>query len=292
MKYDYLQAHDERAVRTAVVSGLATLRKANPGQTSFAYVKVVHEVAKELLTYPAVNEAAKTWEAYQTGYETVGPGKEDEHPDNRKLLAAIWSLIGQGLVFPRLKSRTPDGQPHAIDVLVLTARGERIASGGDQHPLHPGFIARFKGRAPNVSDEIVARMEDAISCLESSLLRAAVVMVGLAVEETLRVTHAAMVNQGHISRSAGALMKAKHLLDDIEKAAQSWTTANDEQHRLKMAVVSAESIRTERNSASHPGVLVNDAASIEELVVLAGRQLPIFWEIPILQALNNGWSIP
>ena len=175
---------------------------------------------------------------------------------------------------------------------MLTARGERIASGGDQHPLHPGFIARFKGRATNANDEVVARMEDAVSCLASSLLRAAVVMVGLAVEETLRVTHAAMVNQGHIGKSAWALTKAKQLLDDIEKAVQSWTNANDEQHRLRMALVAAESIRTERNNASHPGVIVNDEASVEELVVLASRQLPAFWEIPVLQALNNGWSIP
>jgi hypothetical protein len=132
VKYDYLQAHDERAVRAALISGLATLRTANPGQSSFAYVRVVHEVAKALLKYPAVNEAAKTWETYQRGYAPAGPGKEDEHPDNRKLLAAIWSLVGQGLIYPRLKSRTPDGYPHAIDLLVLTARGERIVSGADE----------------------------------------------------------------------------------------------------------------------------------------------------------------
>ncbi len=117
-------------------------------------------------------------------------------------------------------------------------------------------------------------------------------MVGLAAEETLRVTHAAMVNQRHISKSAGPLTKAKQLLDVIEKAVQSWTTATDEQHRLNMALVTAEAIRTERNNASHPGVIVSDEASVEELVVIAGRQLPVFWEIPIRQAVSNGWVIP
>jgi hypothetical protein len=110
-------------------------------------------------------------------------------------------------------------------------------------PCIQGLWRGFRGRAPNVSDEVVARIEDAVSCLEKSLLRAAVVMTGLAVEETLRVTHAAMVNQGHISKSAASLTKAKQLIDDIEKAAQSWTTANDEQQKLKRATLAAADSR-------------------------------------------------
>jgi hypothetical protein len=74
---------------------------------------------------------------------------------------------------------TQEGHPHLVHKLVLTARGERIVS-GEYHPLCPGFIERFRGRAPNVSDEVVSRMEDAVSCVEKSLLRAAV-KVALAV---------------------------------------------------------------------------------------------------------------
>jgi hypothetical protein len=285
VNFDYLCEHDERAVRTALLTSLAALQKR--GQSTFEYVAVVHEVAKALLKYPEVNEAAKVWETYQTGYSTKPEG--EEHPDNRKLLSAVWGLIGEGIVYPRMKSYSRDGHPHIIDKLALTARGARAVVGGDQHPLHPGFIQRFRQRAPNVSDEVVARMEDAVSCLEGHLLRAALVMVGLAVEETLRVTHAAMVNQSHIAKGAGALTKAKQILDDIEKAGQSWTTKDDERHHLKVAIVAAESIRTERNKASHPGAVVTDAAAVEEVAVLASRQIPAFWAIPIQQAVTNGF---
>lgn len=131
-----------------------------------------------------------------------------------------------------------------------------------------------------------------MSCLEKALLRAALVMIGLAVEETLRVTHAAMVNLAYIAKAATPLTTAKQILAEVGKAVQSWPTTNDEQHKLTLALAAAESIRTERNTASHPGAVVSEAATVEELVVLAGRQVPVFWAIPIQQAVANGFTIP
>ncbi|MBK8940666.1 MAG: hypothetical protein IPM79_24385 [Polyangiaceae bacterium] len=226
------------------------------------------------------------------GYNTDPGNKKDEYRDNRKLLSVMWTLIGEGVVFPRLKSYSVDGHPLLIDRLSVTARGERVLIGGDEHPLHPGFIKRFQGRAPRISDEVVARMEDAVSCAEKSLLRAALVMVGLAAEETLRTTHNAMVNLAYITKSAPATKNAKDVLEEIQKAVASWPNANDEQHRLTKAIAAAESIRTERNKASHPGVVVDDASGVEELLVLASRQLPVFWEIVIDHAAKtNGFAI-
>lgn len=68
-------------------------------------------------------------------------------------------------------------------------------------------------------------------------------------------------------------------------------TQNDEQYKLSVAILAAESIRTERNNASHPGVVVDDAAAVEELIILGGRQIPIFWQIPIAQAQPAGFTI-
>jgi hypothetical protein len=291
MKMNMLAAHDERAVRAALIVGLQELRRRSPARSSFSYTDVVHEVAKKVLTYPQSNDAAKLWTQNQNELQESPQGK-DEYHDNKKLLAAVWALVAEGVVFPRTRSMTPDGHPHLIERLVVTARGERVLAGGDEHPLHPGFIARFRGRSSHLSDEVVARMEDAVSCAEKALLRAAVVMVGLAFEETLRVTHAAMVNQGHIGKAATPMKKAKDILDDIEKAVQSWPNRNDEQHRLKMAMAAAESVRDERNKASHPGAVVDDAASVEELLVLTSRQAPVFWEIPIKEAVAAGFVLP
>ncbi|MBK6518551.1 MAG: hypothetical protein IPG04_31555, partial [Polyangiaceae bacterium] len=65
------------------------------------------------------------------GYNTDPGNKKDEYRDNRKLLSVMWTLIGEGVVFPRLKSYSVDGHPLLIDRLSATARGERVLIGGD-----------------------------------------------------------------------------------------------------------------------------------------------------------------
>jgi hypothetical protein len=292
VKVDFLTKVTEREVRQAILTALIEIRSHEKGRASFDYHNVIVRVGRLLLESEQAALAAKSWHEYQPGYRSDPGGREDEHPDNRKLLSAMWTLIGEGVLFPRLKSHTRDGYPLLIDRVGLTARGERLLAGGDEHPLHPGFIARFQSRAPKISDEVTSRMEDAVSCVEKALLRAALVMIGLAAEETLRVTHAAMVNLAHIGKSAPATKNAKDVLEDIHKALASWPTVNDEQHRLTKAMAAAESIRTERNRASHPGVVVDDAPAVEELLVLAARQIPIFWEIPIDHAVkSNGFVL-
>ncbi len=105
------------------------------------------------------------------------------------------------------------------------------------------------------------------------------------------MTHDAMVHRKDIKKVARPMSTAKSILADIEAAAKSWAD-KDERHRLNLALVAAESIRTERNNASHPGVVVNDIGAVEELLILAGRQLPVLWELPIKQAVTNGFVVP
>ena len=289
MKFDYLLNKTERDVRVALVSGLAVLKKRTPSRVSFDYMQVVYQVALAF-SLPDPSGIAKTWNDYQVGY-SESPQGDDEHPDNKKLLSVIWGLIGEGVLAPRLRVWR-DGHPLRVDRLMLTELGERVLAGGDEHPLHPGFIKRFQTRAPSMSPEVVARMEDAVSCLEKALLRPALVMIGLASEETLRVSHAAMVNLAYIGKAAAARANAKDVLDDIQKAMPSWPQQNDEQHRLTKAIAAAEAIRTERNKASHPGVVLSDAAAVEELLVLAARQVPVFWEVCIEKAVTtNGFVV-
>jgi hypothetical protein len=45
------------------------------------------------------------------------------------------------------------------------------------------------------------------------------------------------------------------------------------------------------NQASHPGVVIDDAAAVEELLVLTARQVPIFWELPIAAAVAKGFVV-
>jgi hypothetical protein len=71
-----------------------------------------------------------------------------------------------------------------VDVLSLrlTDAGVRFLAAGDEHPLSPGYLRRFRERHPDVPDEVVLLVEDAQACLEFGLMRPAVVLLGLAYE--------------------------------------------------------------------------------------------------------------
>jgi hypothetical protein len=127
-----------------------------------------------------------------------------------------------------------------------------------------------------MNNDVVERLADAVSCLEHGLLRAAVVMVGLAVEETVTAAHDALSSRGAVQNSRARL--ARDRLAELQVAVAGWPNV-DERHRRQMAIVAAESVRTERNRASHPGERFEDAAAVEELLVAASRQLPLIWSV-------------
>lgn len=286
---NYLDAVSEHGVREAVIEGLQALRKARPGQLTFGYGSVVGQVARILI--PTVSQdATKAWVAYQMGYKEE-PASTCEHSDNRKLLGTLWTLVGEGILFPRLKAHTLDGYPHMIDMLTLTEKGERVVTSGDQHPLHPGFISRFRANTPTAPDEIIAHMEDAITCLEAAVLRPALMMLGLANEETIRITHAAVAHLGRV-KPASSMVKARDLLADVDHALKTWPGSKDEQHRLSLASSAIEAIRVERNAAAHPGSQITDGPKIESLLTLAAHHLPVFWELLVKPGIAAGFVIP
>jgi hypothetical protein len=179
MKLNHLAAHDARAVRQSIITGLSEVRRKASGRSTFDYKAVVYEVALALLNSTDSAQIATHWDTFQQSYDATTPGITDESPDNRKLLGAIWGLVGEGILLPRQTHRAPENQPIRIDRVTITDRGDRVLKGANEHPLHPGFIPRFKSRYPGINDEVVARMEDAVECAEKSLLRASVVMAGL-----------------------------------------------------------------------------------------------------------------
>lgn len=166
---------------------------------------------------------------------------------------------------------------------------------GEIHPLHPGFIKRFRSSAPTATDTVIANIEDAVTCLEARVLRPALMMLGVANEETIRIAHAALVHQGRFAAASG-MTSARHLLDDIEATVRAWAAGakslKDEQHRLILAAGSIEAIRVERNAAAHPGKVGPDGAHIESLLVLALHHLPVFWELLVKPAVSVGFVLP
>lgn len=284
---NYLEGISERQVREALVEGIDSLRTRNREQVTFEYKHLVAQVARILVPRQSV-EAARDWDQCQVFLPETKPGAEYESDDNRKLLSSIWGLIAGGLIFPRLNSLR-SGYPHAIYKLTLTEKGERVLSKADEHPLHPGFSARFRTKAPTASDAVVAHLEDAVSCLENGLLRPSLMMLGLANEETIRVSHAALAYQGKV-HAAPALAKTRDLLSAIEPVVRGWS-GKEEPHRLSLALAAAEAVRVERNDAAHPGKKVTDAPHIEHLLSLVAHHCATFWEVVVRPAVGAGFAI-
>lgn len=242
----------------------------------FKYKQVVYDVVR--LAFPTWNgpelmDLSKWLDEYQAGFVEHPPSAHDEHPDNIRVLQAVWQLIVDGIVYPRLRE-IRNGQPDSIEWLVVTDRGLRVLNDTD-HPRRAGFAERFAKKHPTIGQEVIDRLDDAAACLERGVLRAAVVMVGLAFEETLRVACENVQAAGHVrgtQRKAVEVMKV--LRDYVERLPQKL----DKRHTLLMALVAAEGVRTERNGSGHPGARFDDEDSVEELLVSASRQIPVIWK--------------
>lgn len=283
---DYLAGIPEQRVREAFVEGFETLRK--KGRFAFTYGDVLGQVARILVGQKS-GEATAAWSATQRGFKE-NPSSIEEQPDNRKLLGVIWSLIGEGMVLPRLKN---EGDVAVFYRFSLTEKGERVVSKADEHPLHPGFIKRFRAAAPTAIDPVIAHMEDAVSCLEAGVLRPALMMVGVANEVSVRVTHDALAHQTKVTK-AGPMAKMRDLVADIDTVAGAWAAGGgtkDEQHRLKMAVGAAETVRDERNKTAHPGHKVTDGSHVESMLMLAAHHLPVLWELMVKPAVAAGFVL-
>jgi hypothetical protein len=285
---DYLAGIQERRVREALIEGFEWLRKQHKRST-FDYGDAVGQVARICLGQKAA-EVAAAWTAGQRTFKT-NPNSVEEFPDARKLLGAIWGLVGDGLIVPRFKN---EGDLSVFLRLSLTEKGERLLSKADEHPLHPGFIKRFRSAAPTATDPVVAHLEDAVSCLEAGVLRPAMMMLGLVNETTVRESHAALAYLNKV-KPAGPMAKTRDLLTDIQAVADTWAAGKsplkDEEHRLKVAVSTSESIRAERNTAAHPGHKVTDDPHVESMLMLGAHHLPVLWELMVKPAVAAGFVL-
>lgn len=293
MNINHLAGIPDHRIQESVIEGIEFLRRGDGTRNSFAYDDVVGQVARILVAANA-GAATQDWVRSQIGYQQVPQGIGPEHDDNRKLLGAIWGLVGIGVLFPRLIFRHPDGHPIAIDRVTLTEKGVRLVSNAAQHPLHPGFLPRFRQVAPTATPIIVAHLEDAIECLRAGLLRPTLMMIGVANEETIRTMHGAFVHQ-QFCQAAQPRAGAALLLGQVLAAVNLWTPGNtnrtsDELRRIKSALSAAEVIRDERNGAAHPGSQITDAAHIESLLMCAGHHLPVLWEQLVAPAVQAGFQ--
>jgi hypothetical protein len=94
----------------------------------------------------------------------------------------VWWMIRAGLAWPELFPISQGAIGHQpgnqLVSLHLTDDGLRFLDSADDHPLAPGFLKRLRARHPEVPDSVMVLLEDTQACLDVSLYRPAVVLLG------------------------------------------------------------------------------------------------------------------
>ena len=196
-------------------------------------------------------------------------GAHREHLETQRLLSAAWRLIGAGIVYPRLRE-IRDGEPAAIDYLVVTPIGARVLSSTTPHPLDPEFLSHLRSEAPNLPDDVVLRLQDAADCLRQGLLRASVVMLGLAFEQEIEsILDELLRPEQPPWRARERIAKLATIVDHLPKKER------EKRHRAQIALAAADIIRTHRNRASHPGDSFESRDEVEDLLCIGVHQLHV-----------------
>lgn len=269
-------------VRKALLEGLS-----RQDRTFFTYGQLLHHLAKELFKEEDDEYRAKIiskWESHDVVTRAV------EEPDTRKIMTVLWTLVSEGLLYPRFNTSNSVNTP-VTSYFGITEYGQKCLANLETHPYSPRFVDYLRQKAPGISDEILANLEDASECLRRGLLRAAVVMIGLASEATIRVTAEALFSLGECAEPK---KKAVQQIAQVRDAVDKWTTTQkqkDEKHRVTQALSALETIRVERNQTAHPGFVQLDRSHIEDILILAQSQILVFWQIPIARAIAAGFVL-
>lgn len=187
-----------------------------------------------------------------------------------------------GLVQPWL-SGTP-AHPFPIWYRATAAGLEFFSETGD-HPLLPGYAARVSARCAGLPDTIPVLLADAYACLERSLLRASIVMLGVAFEMAIEaiVEHLAPTVPALAQVvERGAAQRVRELRAYAEATLPQRTNPErDDRLAVIAALDFADQLRRRRNDASHttPRYGFADRAEAEELLTSSGRHLPVLWRL-------------
>lgn len=198
------------------------------------------------------------------------------------VLEFVWWLVRAGLAVEQ--QREAGGYPV---LLRLTRRGGQLVDGSDDNPLLPGFLDRIHARCPGLPDGVVTLLADARACLDHTLLRPAVVLMGVAYELAIEsvidvlVTKNLLVQNTTDQKAAERIRRIKALLGT---PAVNTVLASLEARTAAIAAYDfADALRKRRNDAAHttPTIDFDHEGETEEFLVSAGRHLPALWSLAL-----------
>jgi hypothetical protein len=170
----------------------------------------------------------------------------------------------------------------------LTRRGATLVdSDRDDDPLLPGYLDRVQARCPGLPDGVVALLVDARACMDHSLLRPAVVLMGVAYELVIEEVVDALITKNLLVAStadqkpAERIRRIKALI--ANPAVNIVLKTPDERTASAAAYDFADVLRLRRNEAAHtrPKHDFEHAGETEEFLTSAGRHLPALWALAV-----------
>jgi hypothetical protein len=210
------------------------------------------------------------------------------------VLEFLWWLTRAGLAVELRRQVAPataiPGHEHGHSTryyptdMRLTTRGVRLLESTDDNPMLPGFLDRIRSRCPGIPESVVALLVDARACFDHSLMRPAVVLMGVAYEVAVEQVMEILVIRKHYLEAKRET--AKDRIERITKLlhsdkAKALLPNTDARTLAKAAYDFAEQLRQRRNDAAHstPAMDFTHNAETEEYFISAGRFLPAIWSL-------------
>jgi len=194
----------------------------------------------------------------------------------------VWWLIRAGLAVDTERT----AKRFYPQKLRLTRRGVSwLSSTEADDPLLPGFLDRIRVRCPALPEGVVSLLVDARACLDHTLHRPAVVLMGVAYELAIETVVGELVNKNLLPSGSGDKLPAEKIArvktfiagPDVKHI----LTESDEVRAASAAYDFADTLRLRRNDAAHttPAFDFSHRSETEEFLISAGRHLPGIWSL-------------
>lgn len=283
-------------VRSAVLEALSAAARNELDSRRISRDSIANNAARTLLLARGFSPGDATTIAHQLveeykqfGHDPRSTGRPDgENADVVRIESAIWELVRRGIVYPRMNITKqvdpvdPKNPPWSIQWLVLTPTGARLIREQAAHPSHSDFVGRAVAACSGLPQEVIARLEDAHDCFSNGLYRASVVMLRLAYEQMIRALYDDHDIENHVpgNLKPGKRPTASTLLDGLVHVLRN--IPDPPEGIANMAMHIADVIRLDGNAAAHDWTRnFADAGEVEELLILAGRNVSRLWSMKV-----------
>lgn len=288
---NFLHDKDDRTIRNHILNGVKDVHR---NETLFAYSQFCHFLATRLWPTDNAHQRAviDQWNRALRPPESSSQGVTTrDDADTKRIVSILWEFVAEGIFYPRFEIHNINS-PYTSVHFGLTPRGVRLLSDLEAHPLSSEFIRRFRSQAPLMTVDVVACVENAVECLRHQILRAGVMLIGVAAEITVRITHDALVASNKLNplnTPPGKPPSARKLLDrSFEEISKNWTNLNEERRNLTQDLTYLDSLREARNRAAHPEQAKFSPEEVERFIDLASRSIARIWRVIIEPIVTSG----